>query len=96
MYFPQLHRLVLDEPGEQNPLLIQQPPAQPGRDSLRHLLIGSPDGVRATIHRLHLLHYAEQSVWSRLIAIPPSGIVLTPAQGEVFSYWLRSAPMRHR
>ncbi|MBW4656208.1 MAG: hypothetical protein KME20_24680 [Kaiparowitsia implicata GSE-PSE-MK54-09C] len=94
MFLPQLHRLVLDEPGEQSPLLIHPPQTQPGREPLRHLILGSPDGVRATIHRLHVLHYAEQSVWSRLIAIPPSGIVLTPAQGEVLSYWGRSAPRR--
>jgi hypothetical protein len=51
--------------------------------------MGSPDGVRSTIHTLHVLHYAKQGTWSRLLQIPESGIVLTPEQGEVFSYLLR-------
>jgi hypothetical protein len=45
--------------------------------------------VRATLHTLHVLNYAEQSTWSQLLAVPPEGIVITPAQGEVFSYLLR-------
>ena len=48
-------------------------------------MIGSPEGVRATINLLHVLTYAEQATWSQLIAIPPSGILITPQQGEVFS-----------
>jgi hypothetical protein len=36
-----------------------------------------------------IIIYAEQATWSQLIAIPPSGIVLTPDQGEVFTYLLR-------
>jgi hypothetical protein len=48
-------------------------------------MIGSPEGVRATINLLHGLTYAEQATWSQLIAIPPSGILITPQQGEVFS-----------
>ncbi|PSN13007.1 hypothetical protein C7293_17745 [filamentous cyanobacterium CCT1] len=52
---------------------------------MRHLVIGSPEGVRGAINHLHLLQYAEQQEWSQLIAIPPSGILITPEQGEVFS-----------
>ena len=48
-------------------------------------MIGSPEGVRATINLLHGLTYAEQATWSQLIEIPPSGILITPEQGEVFS-----------
>jgi hypothetical protein len=62
---------------------------QPGRERLRHLVIGSPKGVRATINLLHVLKYADQATWSQLVTIPPSGILITPAQGEVFSYLLR-------
>ena len=36
-----------------------------------------------------LLRYAEQREWSRLVTIPESGILITPEQGEVFSYLLR-------
>jgi hypothetical protein len=63
--------------------------AQPGRERLRHLVIGSPEGVRGAINHLHLLRYAEQREWSRLVTIPESGILITPEQGEVFSYLLR-------
>lgn len=52
-------------------------------------MIGSPDGVRSTIHTLHVLNYAEQMTWSQLIAIPESGILITPEQGEAFSYLIR-------
>lgn len=79
--------------GETNsPLLLARPDSQPGRERLRHLIIGSPDGVRSTIHALHVLNYAEQATWSKLIAIPESGILITPSQGEVFSLLRRDSP----
>ncbi|WP_051158469.1 hypothetical protein [Nodosilinea nodulosa] len=68
-----------------SPLLLANPEAQPGRERLRHLVIASPEGVRATINLLHVLTYAEQREWSRLVTIPISGILITPEQGEVFS-----------
>jgi len=46
---------------------------------------GSPEGVRATINLLHVLTYAEQATWSQLVTIPPSEILITPEQGEMFS-----------
>ncbi|MGJ3246464.1 MAG: hypothetical protein ACFE0I_10360 [Elainellaceae cyanobacterium] len=64
-------------------------PPEPERERLRHLIIGSPDGVRSVINRLHVLQYAEQSTWSRLITIPEGGVVITPDQGAVLSYLLR-------
>ncbi|PSN11307.1 hypothetical protein C7293_24835 [filamentous cyanobacterium CCT1] len=72
-----------------NPLMLTNSAAQPGRERLRHLVIGSPDGVRGAINHLHLLRYAEQREWSQLVTIPESGILITPEQGEVFSYLLR-------
>jgi len=36
-----------------------------------------------------VLRYAEQATWSRLFVVPASGLVITPTQGEVFSYLLR-------
>ncbi|WP_228039817.1 hypothetical protein [Nodosilinea sp. LEGE 07088] len=80
---------VLQEPRDLNSLYLAAPSPQPGRERLRHLVIGSPEGVRATINLLHVLTYAEQATWSQLITIPPSGILITPEQGEVFSYLLR-------
>jgi hypothetical protein len=68
-----------------NPLLLANPEVQPERERLRHLVIGSPEGVRATINQLHVLHYADQATWSQLVTIPRSGILITPEQGEVFS-----------
>jgi len=76
---------VLQELRDLNPLHLANPSPQPGRERLRHLVIGSPEGVRATINLLHVLTYAEQATWSQLITIPPSGILITPEQGEVFS-----------
>ncbi len=68
-----------------SPLLLANPEGPPEREPLRHLIIGSPEGVRAAIHQLHVLQYAEQLAWSQLIAIPASGLTITPAQGEVLS-----------
>ena len=72
-----------------NPLQLSNPQPAPNRERLRHLLIGSPDGVRSTIHSLHILNYADQANWSRMISIPGSGILITPEHGEVMSYLLR-------
>ncbi|PSN10265.1 hypothetical protein C7293_28750 [filamentous cyanobacterium CCT1] len=76
---------VLEKLGGLSPLRLATPNSQPGRERLRHLIIGSPEGVRGAINYLHLLHYAEQREWSQLVTIPDSGIVITPAQGDVFS-----------
>jgi hypothetical protein len=84
---------VLVEPRNLNPLRLANPDVQPGRERLRHLIMGSPEGVRSTIHTLHVLQYAEQCTWSRLLKIPESGILITPEQGEVFSYLLRDRPL---
>ena len=72
-----------------SPLLLANAEAQPGRERLRHLVIGSPEGVQGAINHLHLLQYAERLEWSRQFAIPESGILITPEQGEVFSLLLR-------
>ncbi|MGG6239789.1 hypothetical protein ACQ4N7_14275 [Nodosilinea sp. AN01ver1] len=74
---------VLQELGGLNPLRLANPSPRPER--LRHLVIGTPEGVRGAINHLHLLRYAEQREWSQLVTIPPFGILITPEQGEVFS-----------
>ncbi|MGJ3252289.1 MAG: hypothetical protein ACFE0J_14340 [Elainellaceae cyanobacterium] len=72
-------------------------PPEPERERLRHdhrltrrraLVKPLPLGV-SVINRLHVLQYAEQSTWSRLIKIPEGGVVITPDQGAVLSYLLR-------
>jgi hypothetical protein len=83
----------LRAPRGQHPLYLSNPGLPPGRERLRHLIMGSPEGVRSTIHTLHVLRYAEQSTWSRLLQIPTAGILLTPVQGEVFSYLWRDRPL---
>ncbi len=45
--------------------------------------------MQQTIHQLHSLGYVDQSYWSQLIAVPPSGIVITFSQGEVMAYLVR-------
>ncbi|MBE9113582.1 hypothetical protein IQ273_29860 [Nodosilinea sp. LEGE 07298] len=82
---------VLEEPRDLNPLRLANPSPQPGRERLRHLVIGSPEGVRATINLLHVLRYAEQATWSQLVIVPRSGILITPELGEVFSLLRRDA-----
>ena len=80
---------VLEEPRELSPMQLANPNAQPGREQLRHLIIGSPEGVQSAIKSLHVLNYAEQHLWSQLIRVPASGILITPEQGEGFSYLVR-------
>ncbi len=64
-------------------------PANPDRERLQHVIIGSEEGVRGAINALHLLRYAEPFEWSRLFAVPETGLVILPQPGEVFSYLLR-------
>jgi hypothetical protein len=62
------------------------------REAVRHVIIGSPLGVRRTIHQLHALRYEEAVRWthplaqpSERIAIPDNRIIITPEQGEIMS-----------
>jgi hypothetical protein len=59
------------------------------RDTIKHLLIGSPRSIRHTIHVLHNLQYAEAGLWSPLIAIPHHQLILTSNQGEMMSLLMR-------
>ncbi len=83
--FTQPETRFFQKTGFLEPLPLANPSPQPGRERLRHLVIGSPEGVRSTINLLHVLTYAEQATWSQLVTIPRSGILITPEQGEVFS-----------
>ncbi len=82
---------VLRESLDQAPDRFALPDLEPERDRLRHLIIGSPEGVRSAIHQLHVLGYAEQLAWSQLITIPATGLTITPAQGEVLSLLRRDS-----
>lgn len=58
-------------------------------EPLRHILLGTPGGVRQTIHLLHILRYAENALWSPLVPIPEDRLIITPRQGEVMSLLIR-------
>lgn len=70
------------------------------REAVRHIIIiGSPLGVRRTIHQLHAARYAEVARWTHglaqpaptgatpteRIAIPDDRIIITPEHGEIMS-----------
>ena len=76
---------VLADGSDQMPDRFVIPTPQPERDRLRHLIIGSPEGVRSVMHQLHVLKYAEQLAWSQLIVVPTAGLMITTQQGEVMS-----------
>lgn len=38
---------------------------QPTKEPIKHLLVGSPQAVRTTIHTLHVKGYAEAGLWSK-------------------------------
>ena len=74
------------------PLRLASPPLPPGRERLLHLVIGTPDGVRAVVNTLHQLRYAEQGHWTPPFVLPETGLTITPEQGEVFSLLRRDRP----
>jgi hypothetical protein len=55
------------------------------REAVRHIIIGSPLGVRRTIYQLHAARYADVACWTHPIAIPDDRIIITPEQGEIMS-----------
>ncbi|MBT9313770.1 hypothetical protein [Leptothoe kymatousa] len=61
----------------------------PTGETIRHILLGSPGGIRQTIHLLHNLKYVEPSQWSPLIEIPDNQLILTPNQGDVISILMK-------
>lgn len=40
-------------------------PAQPTKEPIKHLLVGSPQAVKTAIHTLHVKGYAEAGLWSK-------------------------------
>ncbi len=74
---------------EQAPNLLTTPDPGPSGEYIRHILVGSPEGVRETIYRLHLRRYVEQAQWTGPIKIGPNGIHITPSQGQILFYLMR-------
>ena len=71
------------------PVVLSTPKPRSGREPLRHILLGSREGVEEAVKQLHVLKYAEQLQWSKDIAVPETGILITPNQGEVLRYLVR-------
>ena len=90
IYIPSLASSEASEPiAPSAPILLSAPKPRPGREPLRHILLGSREGVDEAVRQLHILKYAEQFEWSRAIAVPENGILITPNQGEVLRYLVR-------
>lgn len=76
--------------GSEEAQILSSPVLRPGEgEPLRHILLGSPGGVRQTIHLLHTLRYVENVLWSPLVTIPENRLIITPRQGEVMSLLIR-------
>ena len=71
------------------PSLPENPPVQPRRKRLRLYLVGSPADTQSAIDSLHVLGYAERFEWSRVIDIPPQGLVIQPDPDDVLRYLQR-------
>jgi len=53
-------------------------------EAIRHILLGTPEAIRSTIHLLHTLHYSETVLWSPVLKVEEP-IIVTPTQGEAMS-----------
>ncbi|MEM9906549.1 MAG: hypothetical protein AAF921_16145 [Cyanobacteria bacterium P01_D01_bin.44] len=88
-----------DLPTEVAPVSLPAETVQPAtrvhNEPMRHILLGSADQVRQTIHQLHNLHYVEALQWSRLQSIPNNQIIITPSAGEVMSILVRHGSRHH-
>ena len=71
------------------PELPETTQSQPERERVRILIYGSQRAVERTIVQLHLLRFVEQFCWNPIAPIPESGIVITPAEAETYSFLLR-------
>ncbi len=67
---------------------FDQCPPQPIKtcqhEEVRHILIGSPEAIRQTMHQLHVLNYAESLLWSPVTAVGET-LTITKEQGEAMS-----------
>ena len=69
--------------------LPENPSVRPRRRRLRLFLVGSKADTQRAIDSLQVLGYAEQFEWSRVIAIPESGLVIQPDPNDVLRYLQR-------
>jgi hypothetical protein len=71
--------------NQTSPNVLTNQTFEASREAVRHVIIGSPLGVRRTIHQLHALRYEEAVRWTHPSAIPDNRIIITPEQGEIMS-----------
>ncbi len=64
------------EASEQGTVLSDKA-SEPSRETLKHLIIGSPKAVKSTINSLQVLGYAQVSDWSQLIPTGNPGEVMS-------------------
>ena len=81
IYIPYLALSAPEQATE--PITLETPKPSKGREPLRHILLGSEEGVDKAVKRMQVLGYAEQFMWSREIKVPETGLVITPNEGEV-------------
>ncbi len=65
-------------------------PPIPEPTPLRHLLIGTPEVVQHTIHRLHNLRYVEANFWSPAIPLPDAQLIVPLNPNEIMRILVRS------
>jgi len=65
-------------------------PSIPEPTPLRHLLIGTPEVVQHTIHRLHNLHYVEIGFWSPAITPLNAQLIVPLNPNEIMRILVRS------
>ncbi|MGF1514524.1 MAG: hypothetical protein ACFB5Z_12650 [Elainellaceae cyanobacterium] len=76
-------------PSGAAPTVLTTPDPGPSGEVVRHIIIGSPEAVRETIHVLHLRRYVEQAMWTGPVAIGPDGVKITQTEGQVLYYLMR-------
>jgi hypothetical protein len=83
-------------PASSSPVVIVDTPHPyptppiPEPTPLRHLLIGTPEVVQHTIHRLHNLRYAEATFWSPVIPLSGSQLIVPINPHEIMRILVRS------
>ena len=66
-----------------------RPNPGPSGEIVRHIIIGSHEAVRETIHRLHVKRYVEQAMWTGPVKIGPSGVIIPHEDGQILYYLMR-------
>ncbi|MER3432998.1 MAG: hypothetical protein C4288_06095 [Leptolyngbya sp. ERB_1_1] len=46
-------------------------------EKLQHVLIGSPEGIHEVTHTLHVLRYADVSLWSPIVPMPGTSLSMS-------------------